>query len=337
MNIAFCYNVKNNDHKGLSSELDFDFPETINAIEQAIRSLGHQTYRVEADHLAFSKLKDLTGKIDLVFNIAEGLTGDARESQIPLFCEMLGRPYTHSNPTTHAISLNKNLTKLVVAGIGVRVPKSIQIIDDEPLPPILDINFPVIIKPNSEGSSVGVFDDNVARDPASLEKSLKRMQATGIKGSWLIEEYLNGREFTVAVVGNQQPEVLPIVEQKFDFLPSGMNHIASYELKWVYEDSLKDLSLAYSCPAEVSPELKNEIEKACIAVYQILEVRDCARLDFRLNEQGELYFLEINTLPGINPAENVISYLPLAWRTSGRTYEQLIEKIISEAMGRYKK
>ena len=335
MTIAFAYNVKKELGDGVSTELDFDFPETIEAIKKTIESLGHTVMEIEANEEAFEKLKNKRGEIDLVFNIAEGLRGDARESQIPLFGEMLGIPYTHSSPTTHALSLHKAMAKLAVAGAGVQVPAGVVLEPGGDEAKTGGLRFPVIIKPNAEGSSVGVFDANVVKTREEMSNRIKETRGQGFAGNLLVEEFIDGREFTVAVIGDEEIEILPVIEQKFGFLPTGMQHIAGYELKWVYEDALKNLCEAYECPAILEPSQQRELEEMTRSVYQALEVRDCARLDYRMDKSGKLYFLEINTLPGINPSETVISYFPLAARKAGYTYPQLVEKIINLARKRY--
>jgi D-alanine--D-alanine ligase len=324
MRVAFAYNVSS----GVASvnldeqiDTDFDWPATIAKIKETLESLGHSVVMVEANADAFDKLKELKNSIDIVFNIAEGLDGDARESQIPMFCEVLGIPYTHSSPTTHAIKLDKEFTKLIVKGAGItNVPGCTK--------------FPLIVKPNKEGSSKGIMDDSIVHNQEELDKKTKKIKdEMGVEV--LAEEYIEGREFTVAVIGNEDPQVLPIIEQKFDFLPAGMNKIASYELKWLYEDKLKDIHQAYDCPAKIDEKLKDEIARVSKAIYTLLDVRDCARIDYRLDKDGNLYFIEINTLPGINPDETLISYFPIAARAAGMNYKELVAKILSLACERY--
>jgi D-alanine-D-alanine ligase len=253
MRIALAYNVKKSKpslNLRDQSDFDFDSPETIDKLAKTIESLGHSVVRIEADDTAFEKLKENRNNIDLLFNIAEGLHGDARESQIPIFCEILKIKYTHSSPTTHAIKLNKTYSKWLLKGIGVKVPDSFIINSSEqPLPP--KINYPVIIKPNSEGSSIGVFNDNVCQNAKALKKQLTVLFSQNPNRDFLVEEYIEGREFTVSVMGNDPAKVLPIIEQKFDFLPEGMNKIAGFELKWFFEDTLKDPKQAYDCPAKI--------------------------------------------------------------------------------------
>jgi D-alanine-D-alanine ligase len=338
MRVAFAYNVKKNKPSIKLEEqkdLEFDSPFVINSIKDALTSLGHEVFMVEADENAFIKLKKLKSKIDIVFNIAEGLWGDARESQIPMYCEVLQIPYTHSGPTTHGIGLDKAFTKLVLKGAdNINVPDS-HVVTQKNYKIPSGLKFPLIVKPNKEGSSKGVLDANVVNNQKDLDKRIEIVSENFTK-EVLVEEYIEGREFTVAVVGNGNNwQILPIIEQKFDFLPKGMNRIASFELKWLYEDSLKDLTEAYDCPAKLTPKLKKNIEETCANICRLLDVRDCSRIDFRLNEKEELYFIEINTLPGINPDESGISYFPLAARTAGMKYKDLIEKILDLACERY--
>ena len=336
MRICFAYNVKHKDPSVKISEQDeqeYDSPEVIGLIRSAIEESGHQVTEVNADREAFNKLKELKDKIDLVFTIAEGIHGDARESQIPMYCEVLKIPYTHSSPTTHAISLDKLFTKLVLKAVGIKVPNSFIIwsLEDR----IARLRYPVIIKPNSEGSSVGIMNENVVSDRKKLLKRLKEIYTSGFNGSMLVEEFIKGREFTVSVIGNDPPEILPIVEQRFDFLPKGFQQIAGYELKWFFEDKLARLEDAYDCPAKIDGELEKKINDATLLAYKTLRILDCARVDYRLKENGELYLLEVNTIPGLNFNEKEISYFPLSSRIAGMKPKDVVGEIINSARKRY--
>ncbi|MFH1244768.1 MAG: ATP-grasp domain-containing protein [bacterium] len=338
MNVAFTYNTqrsKSTTHLDQQTDLEFDTPEVIEGIVQSLTRLGHRVYPIEADWKALTKLAKLKNKIHIVLNIAEGMGGEARESQIPIYCEMLNIPYTHSGPTTHALGLNKSWTKQFLLGVtGINVPASVLISTQQAIiPPSL--KYPLIIKPNSEGSSKGILDKNVVHGIKTLKERLKIM-SDNFRGGVIVEEYIEGREFTVGVIGNNETiEVLPIIEQKFDFLPKGMNKIASYELKWIYEDKLHNLQDAYDCPAQLTKKERKLIEDTTRLIYRTLNVCDCARIDYRLDSKDKLYFIEINTLPGMVPDEKIMSYFPLAARTAGYSFDQMIEKILQVACKRW--
>ncbi len=336
MKVALAFNVKRNQPSAdlaLQHDLEFDSPQVIEAIKKALESLGHQVFEVEANSRALSRLSRLKGQIDIVFNIAEGLSGDAREAQIPLFCEMLGIPYTHSSPTAHALGLNKHLTTLTMAGAGINVAKSLLVTTKKDLENF-NLTFPVIIKPNQEGSSKGVFDANVVDNRADLSKQTAYISESFAK-PLLIEEFIDGREFSVALIGSDPAQILPIIEQKFALLPAGMKKIASYELKWVYEEGLDDMAKAFDCPAKLDRRELELIETTSIKVYRILRVWDCARIDYRFTANGRLYFLEVNTLPGINPDPQGMSYFVYAAKEAGLSYKQMIAKILDSASRRF--
>jgi D-alanine-D-alanine ligase len=287
---------------------------------------------VEADLKAFKRLSDLKGKIDIVFNLAEGMAGDAREAQTPLFCEMLNLPYTHSGPTTQALTLNKYFTCLALSGAGFNVAKSLLVIEKKDLDKF-KLSFPVIVKPNQEGSSKGIFDANVVDNHADLVKRVEYV-SEGFTKPVLLEEYIDGREFTVSTLGNDPVRVLPIIEQKFDFLPKGMKKIASFELKWIFEEQPENIPKAYGCPADITKAEKELIESTTVRVTQILNIKDACRMDYRLTPEGKLYFLEVNPRPGINPDPKGMSYYVMSAKVGGLEYREMIGQILDSAVKR---
>jgi D-alanine-D-alanine ligase len=151
----------------------------------------------------------------------------------------------------------------------------------------------------------------------------------------LVEEFLPGREFTVALLGNgNQTRVLPLVEIKFDSLPPGVNPIYSYEAKWIWDTSSKPLEI-FECPPKVSLELQAEIERICLAAYRVLRCRDWCRIDVRLDAAGRPHLIELNPLPGILPKPEDNSCFPKAARAAGLSYEQLINTVLDTACKRY--
>lgn len=338
MLIALTFNTRHR-RPGLNpaaiAEAEFDEPPTIAAIHQAIVNNGYQCINIEADNSCYRKLLKFRSKIGLVFNIAEGHGGEIREAQIPAMLEFLGIPYTHSGALAHAVSLNKALTKKVWRFHGLQTPNFV-LLGPNDNPQGLGLKFPVIVKPNSEGSSKGIYNASLVRTRSQLLRLAAQIQKKF--GQVLVEEFLPGREFTVTVMGNRADKLgvytLPIVEQNYKVVPKKYHRLASYEVKWLFEDRLEDATIAYVCPAKISPDLESEIRKLCIAAFESIACRDVARIDLRLDSRDRPQLLEINTLPGMMPDPNVVSYFPIAARAAGMDFDRMIGRIINHAKER---
>jgi D-alanine-D-alanine ligase len=173
----------------------------------------------------------------------------------------------------------------------------------------------------------------VVRNPEELEREVRTILDTYHEPA-LVEEFLPGREFTVAILGNGDDiNVLPIVEISFDALPEGMNPIYSYEAKWIWDRSDKPLEI-FSCPARLPENVANGIRELCVRAYRVLGCRDWSRIDVRLDAAGHPHILEINPLPGILPRPEDNSCFPKAARAAGMTYAQLINAVLDIAMAR---
>lgn len=287
---------------------------------------------IEANENAFNKF--LETKPDIVFNIAEGFYGVSREAQIPSLLEMLNIPYTGSDTLTLATCLDKARTKEILSYHKIPNSKFVvasNISDAEKA----GLEFPLMVKPCWEGSSKGIFSSSFVKDRTELEREINRV-VNEYDQPALIEEFLPGREFTVAVLGNgNNAEALPIVEINFNEFPEDFVPIYSYEAKWILDTKENPLDV-FSCPAKVSPELERKIKKNVLRAYNVLRCRDWSRVDVRLDKNGEPNIIEINPLPGIlpNPEEN--SCFPKAARTAGLNYTEMINKVLYVAALRYK-
>lgn len=294
-------------------------------------SIYHDVSLIEADEDAYNKLAD--SRPDIVFNIAEGMNGISRESQIPAILDLLSIPYTASDPLTLATCLHKGRTKEILSYNGIANSRFVMFNStDEFL--ASEIGFPVIIKPNGEGSSKGIFNDSLVKSRESVNGMIDKMLAN-YDSSLIAEEFLPGREFTVAVMGNgEDAEALPIIEMNFDPLPEQINHIYSYEAKWVYDSPEHQLDL-YQCPADISEDLKTEIENIALSAYNVLNCKDWSRIDVRLDKEGNPNIIEVNPLPGILPDPKNNSCYPKAARMAGLTYEEMINNVLYFALKRY--
>jgi D-alanine-D-alanine ligase len=304
---------------------EWDDAETISAVAAALAE-QHQVSLVNADLDAFEKLRNL--QPDLVFNMAEGLHGGSRESQIPALLEMLQIPYTGSDPLALGLCLDKYRTKEILTYHQVATPAFALIDRAEDLP--AHLHYPLLVKPPLEGSSKGITDSSLVRNPAELQRELTRI-SDNYRQQALVEEFLSGREFTVALLGNgAQLRVLPIVEIDFSTLPAGANPIYSYEAKWLWDTDSAPLQI-FHCPAPLEPLLQRSIEDLCRKAFLHLGCRDWCRIDVRLDSDGRPQIIEVNPLPGVLPRPEQNSCFPKAARAAGLSYPEMILNVVDAA------
>jgi len=335
MRIALTYNLKQEVDPGTGLPADFfaecDDLETIEAVKEAILTEHEEVTMVEADDSAFERLKGL--KPDIVFNMAEGVWGDSRESQIPAMLDMLRIPYTGSSPLTLALCLNKARTKEVLAYYGIPTPRFV-LARHPGVDPSKHLGFPMIVKPLYEGSSKGIKNDSMVTDPETLNAKISAV-IEEYRQPALVEEYVGGREFTVALLGNgPELKVLPIVEINYSSLPEGINPIYSYEAKWVLDRPEAPLDI-FTCPAEVSDRLERAIRDVATDAFRAMEVLDWCRIDIRLDSMGVPHVIELNPLPGILMDPKCNSCFPKAARAAGMTFPALVNGVIDSARQRY--
>ncbi|MBI5286612.1 MAG: ATP-grasp domain-containing protein [Deltaproteobacteria bacterium] len=334
MKVAITYNIKKGAiPPGVPSDLyaEWDDEGTIEAIRQALASRYEATL-IEADENAYRKLR--AERPDLVFNIAEGLRGESRESHIPAILEMLQIPYTGSGPLTLALCLDKVRAKEVLGYHSIPTPRFFVV--NSPLTTHHSpLSFPLIVKPLSEGSSKGIRDNSVVWDEDGLKERVEWV-VREYKQAALVEEFLQGREFTVALLGNERDlKVLPIIEIDYSTLTQGVKPIYSYEAKWIWDRPEAPLNI-FICPAILEECLREEIEDICRRAFHILNVKDWCRIDLRLDSNGKPNILELNPLPGILPNPQDNSCFPKAARCAGMDYSTLINTVVDIACKRYR-
>ena len=320
--IGFTYNMKRVDSKaGDDAEAEYDSPDTIAAISDAIASFGHAVVHLEATPDLPRLLAE--ADVDLVFNIAEGLVGRNREAQVPALCELLGVPYTGSDSATLAIALDKALAKKVFKQHGILTPE-FQLFETgrERLLPAL--KFPVIVKPNAEGSSKGIAGTSVFDEEAGMRSAVKNL-IEKYRQPALVEQYITGREFTVGLLGDRRPRVLPPMEIVF---------LDRSKERPVYDFTVKQewaKHVEYKCPAPLTPTEARGIERVARETFDALDCRDFARIDIRMNAQGQIYVFEVNPLPGLTPD---YSDLVLIAKAVGMDYRTLIGEILAGGLKR---
>jgi len=291
----------------------------------------HNVTLIEADEVAYDKFKDL--KPDIVFNIAEGLNGVNRESHIPAMLDMLQIPYTGSDALTLGICLDKARTKEILSYHNIPTAK-FMLADKQELIPTNNFSYPVIVKPVSEGSSKGIFSSSLVKSHSELNDEAMKV-INQYNQPALIEEFLPGREFTVAIIGNgKKARALPIIEIKYEKFPEGVVPLYSYEAKWILDTKKSDFDV-FECPAKLDANLANEIKNTALNAYKVLNCKDWSRIDIRLDKNSVPNIIEINPLPGIMPDPNENSSFPKAARAAGMDYNQMIQSVLFAAAKRY--
>ncbi len=318
---------------------EFDRRTTIESLAAALESDGHYVHFVEGNHNLPQALDSI--KPDICFNIAEGLGGDGREAHVPALCELLGIPYTGSQVVAHAISLHKTHTKRIWQQQGLPTAPFYEFNSLQDIAHA-DLRFPLFAKPSREGTGMGVDLKSIINDHDELYERVGWLLET-YRQPILVEEYLPGREFTVGFIGNpgsplsrRNPDIydaagyhwFPVLE--IDTLSSVSPTVYGHDAKAI------DIGLEgapnYLCPADVSDTLRSRLIDLTHRASEVLEVKDVARVDFRMGADGEPYLMEINTLPGLNP---LISDLCIMAAAENMSYQTLITEILYLAADRY--
>ncbi len=296
---------------------EFDKEETITAIEKELTSFGFETERIGNIYQLVNKLAS-GAKWDLVFNIAEGLYGDGRESVVPALLDQYKIPYVFSGPVIMGVSLNKYFARLVVEAYGVPVSPGIKITSYTDLYKALALSFPLFVKPVAEGTGKGITTRNVVYNVDELSKicvDLLDKYAQPV----LVEEFLPGREFTVGVTGTGKDTVCI----------GGMEIICKDGLP--YSNEVKENYEHYVEYIPIEPDFREECSRIAKDAWIALGGVDAGRIDLKADKNGRICFIEANPLAGLNP---VHSDLPILSRMNNLSYHELIDKIIESALAR---
>ncbi|MFH1440558.1 MAG: ATP-grasp domain-containing protein [Candidatus Omnitrophota bacterium] len=329
MKIALTYNLKEKDSsKPPDYFSEFDSQETINAVINALQLKGHEA---EAVNVCGTDIFDYfkKNKIDIVFNMAEGKAGRLRESEIPAILDYLDVPYTGSNTFSLALALNKGLTKKILKADNIPTPNfQLFVKGTENLNP--ELKFPLIVKPNCEGSAKGINKTNVVESKEGLFEKIKELKSV-YKQDVLAEEFIEGKELTVGVLGNSNITVLPILEIDFSECVKSGEYFYSWRMKEFQGNSDLGLNPAFHCPARLDKETEILVKQTALKTHHAIGCLDISRTDIRLDKNNIPYVLEINPLPGLDPKE---SNLPIMAYAAGMKFEDLINSILTTAYER---
>ncbi|RJP29476.1 MAG: ATP-grasp domain-containing protein [Candidatus Omnitrophota bacterium] len=329
MKIALACNLKKKDKtKPVDYFSEFDSEETAQAIISALAKKGHSVDFVDLNYpdiLSYFR----KNRVDMVFNIAEGRFGKYRESEVPAVLDYLKIPYTGSRPFSLALALNKSLTKKILIAEGIPTPKSqLFLRGDEELNP--ELKFPLIVKPNREGSGKGIGLSSVFLKRETLYDKIREIIKVYNQEA-LVEEFVDGKELTVGILGNNNPTILPILEIDFSDCVSSGEYFYSWRMKEFQGNKDLGLTPKFYCPARLDQETASIVKAAALKTHKAIGCFDISRTDIRLNKDNTPYVLEINPLPGLNPRE---SNFPMMAYAAGMKYEDIIESILISASER---
>ncbi len=292
------------------------------AIQKALEDDGYHVAALEFKNDLKEKLQVI--KPDFVFNCSIMSSQSETEATAPEILQELGIPFTGSGALTCQKAFKKNLCKHILHAAGVPTPQSVYIQNPQDFQVSHTLTFPLFLKPAQGGCSFGIGQENLVRKRENLQKKLRAVYQQ-IKQPVILEEFLGGREFTAGILGNDQASVMPIME--ICFKEGDKYPFRSFRLKMVDYADEENI-----CPAELDEDQKDELEKLALKAYKILDCRDYARVDLRMDRKGQLYVLEVNALPSLVP--KISSYAIMA-RESGLSFRALIRRIVKTAARRY--
>jgi len=319
-----CFPDGSPDPIGRKSSLD-----RLRSVKKALRSSGHQVQVVEfKDNWPVVLQKISRSGADLVFNLCEEFRGNSKlEMNIAALLEMVGMPFTGSSSLALGLSQDKGKAKSILTDHRIPTPSFALIAPGEKETGI-SLRYPLIAKPVFEDGSLGIDNDAYATNPRDLRRQVQRIHRL-YRQPALVEEYIEGRELNVSIIGNEKPEVLPISEIDFSTLPAGLPRICSYAAKWM-EESREYSHTQPLCPAPLAPRTRKRIEEISLQTYRTLDCRDYARVDIRLSPRGIPYVLEINANPDISLDAGMVR----SAASAGYSYDAFISKIVQVALAR---
>ncbi len=326
--IGFTYDLKTDwqlapdDPVDLNAE--FDPPIVVEHISQALQSAGHIVRHIGNAKRLLEGINKLN--VDFVFNICEGYSGRCRESQVPMILEMYGIPYIGSDGLTMALTLDKLMAKRIFLAESIPTPPFFEACcaDDLSKEKAVTIGYPLFVKPRFEGTSKGLTHSSRVENFTALRKEVEKITTT-YKQPALVEKFIKGTEFTVAIIGNSPPEALPVVQIAI----KGKTDLGDdfYTFDRVVNESD---TVQYLCPAGIPDKLARIMQEMAMKVYQSVDCRDFGRVDFRVDENNQPFVLEINPLPSLSQ-EDAFYFIAKAL---GISYEEIVNRIILSGMER---
>jgi D-alanine-D-alanine ligase len=322
--------VCNRERRGVINEFGPPSPETygkrtIARVVQALESGGHEVALLEGDKTLLASLElfappdpDTRQPTGLVVNMAYGIQGESRYTHVPAMLELAGVPYTGASPLGHAVSLDKAIAKRLMQAAGIPTPAFTLM--TEPRAPADPLRYPLIVKPRRESTSYGL---TLAHNQQELDEAVETIVEQYGQAA-LVEQYIEGREVCVALLGNDPPDVLPAVELSFDDRRSPV-------MTWADKYHRRADEPTKLCPAPLLSALQRTIDEVARATFESCHARDYARVDIRIDRHGQPSVLELNSMASLGERGSYVR----AAEAAGLTFDALVNRIVDIAHARY--
>ena len=301
---------------------ELDGHKTIESIKTALESAGHEIVLIGGARQLISRQTRGELKVDVVFNISEGFKGRNRESQVPAILDLYNIPFVGADALSLGVTLDKVMAKKCFIADGIPTPRYFKAGIEDNLLELNTIGFPLFVKTLHEGTSKGITQASRVENFQQLKEQVDHIHRN-YKQPALVEEFIKGTEFTVAVIGNNPPKPMPVVQYAIAGQTCLGNEFYSYH-------HVAQKLVEHICPASMDEQLALRLQDLAVRVYKSVDCRDFGRVDFRVDQAGNPYVLEINPLPNLNPDDVFV----LFGRAVKMSYSQIINKIMDEALMR---
>jgi len=306
----------------IDAAAELDGHKTVEALKAAFESAGHQVILIGGARQLIERSIKNDLKVDLVFNISEGFKGRNRESQVPAILDLLNIPFCGADALTLGVTLDKVVAKKCFIADKIPTARYFKATPEDNLQELNTIGFPLFVKTLHEGTSKGITQNSRVQNFQQLKEQVDHINRHYHQPA-LVEEFIKGTEFTVGVIGNHPPEAMPVVQYAIAGKTSLGNEFYSYR-------HVAEKLVEHICPAPIDDKLATRLQKLAVRAYRSVDCRDFGRVDFRVDEKGNPYVLEINPLPNLSPDDVFV----LFGKVKNMTYNQIINKILDEALQR---
>jgi D-alanine-D-alanine ligase len=324
--VGITYDLKTDWQKSaddpIDAAADLDGYKTVECLKAAFESAGHKVILIGGARQLIERANHGNLKVDIVFNISEGFKGRNRESQVPALLDLYNIPFVGADALTLGVTLDKVMAKKCFIAEGIPTARYFKARQEDHLQDLNTIGFPLFVKTLHEGTSMGITQNSRVENVEQLKVQVEHINRN-YKQPALVEEFIKGTEFTVGVIGNNPPKAMPVVQYAIAGKTSLGNEFYSYR-------HVAEKLVEHICPAMIDEKLAKHLQELAVRAYKSVDCRDFGRVDFRVDEKGNPYVLEINPLPNLSPDDVFV----LFGKVTGETYHQIINKIMDEALER---